>query len=83
MKAQEIKVLIANAEALYGGFYRCPTTGRVVECVAGDDKVICGCGKSNPRCLHERTEQTATHVVRFLDSATSAEWVAQQYPDAK
>lgn len=65
------------AEALYDGFVRCPTTGRVVEVMKGDDKVMCGCGRSNPKCQAERTEMTGTHVVAFMSRATVDEYLEQ------
>ena len=68
----------ALALALFGGFYRCPTTGRIVEALPDDDKVVCGCGQSNPRVPAERTEQTATHIIRFLERATVDDYLAQR-----
>ena len=57
--------------------WRCPTTGRVIEGLLGDDKVLCRCGRSNPAVPTERTERTGVHVKRFLAPATEAEWLAQ------
>lgn len=65
-------------EAMWGGFYRCPTTGTIIEALPGDDKVLCGCRRSNPLVPTERTEQTATHIVRFLDRATTDEYLDQR-----
>lgn len=62
--------------------FRCPTTGRVVEGFEGDDKLLCRCGRSNPRIPDERTEQTGTHIVRFLDRATPDEYLDQIAADA-
>lgn len=59
-------------------FYKCPTNGTILEKMRGDDKVLCGCGKSNPRVPREGTEQTATHMVRFLDRATVDEYMEQE-----
>jgi hypothetical protein len=56
----------------------CPTTGRVIEGLPWDDKVLCGCGRSNPEVPQERTAQTGTHIKRFLKPATEAAWLAQR-----
>lgn len=63
------------AAVLWGGFYYCPTDGRVLAALKGDDKVLCSCGKSNPRVPSERTGETGTHIVRFLETATAEEFV--------
>lgn len=65
------------ANLLYGGFYRCPTTNRVLPALHGDDKVLCNCRKSNPECRQEETERTGVHIIRFLKSATVADYVKQ------
>lgn len=74
------------AEAMWGGFYYCPTTGRIIEALPGDDKAICSCRRSNPTVPSERTEQTWTHVVRFLTHATTDAYLdqcAQDESDAR
>lgn len=76
MTARELK--IARARLFYGGFYKCPTTGRIIEGLRGDDKVLCACRRSNPRVPQERTEQTGVHIVRFLDLATAEDYVDQE-----
>ena len=68
----------AIAKVMWGGFYRCPTTGRIIEALEGDDKVVCNCRRSNPRVLAERTEQTGTHIIRFLDEASVDDYLAQR-----
>lgn len=65
-------------EMMYDGFVRCPTTGRVIEVLTGDDKVICGCGKSNPKCLLEQNERTHTHIVYFMGRATVDDFIHQE-----
>lgn len=65
------------AAFLYGGFVRCPTTGKVLGFLKGDDKVLCHCRQSNPEIPQERTEETGTHIIRFCKSATAAEFVAE------
>lgn len=66
------------ARAMWGGFYRCPTTGRIIEALEGDDKALCSCGRSNPRVPSEETARTGVHIVRFLDVATAEDYVAQR-----
>lgn len=77
---EERAAIRQTAVKLYGadGFYRCPTTGQVIEALPGDDKAICGCGRSNPRCPEERTERTRTHKRRFLVSASVDDWIDQR-----
>ena len=60
------------AKVIWGGFYRCPTTGRILEQLPGDDKVLCSCGTSNPRCP---TEHPGVHVVRFLEQTTAEAYI--------
>lgn len=70
-----------RALLMLGGFYRCPTTGRILEALPGDDKVLCSCGRPNPAAPQERTHQTGTHVVRFLRAASVDEYLAQRDAD--
>jgi hypothetical protein len=77
-QAAERDARIAVLEVLYGGFYYCPTTGRIIEALAGDDKALCGCGVSNPKVPTEQTPLTGVHIVRFLRPATAAAYVAQE-----
>lgn len=63
---------------LYQGFYRCPTNGRVLPALHGDDKVLCNCGRSNPEVPTERTHLTGTHVLRYLAKASVEAFVAQE-----
>lgn len=58
--------------------WRCPTTGLVIEGLIDDDKVMCNCGRSNPRVPDEQTHRTGTHIKRFLEPATEAEWMAER-----
>jgi CDGSH-type Zn-finger protein len=75
---EDRKLLIERARIFWDGFYRCPTTGRILEGMKGDDKVLCRCGRSNPKVPTESTEQTGVHIRRFLASATAEEYVDQQ-----
>ena len=72
----------ALAEAMWGGFVRCPTTNRIIEYLSGDDKVLCRCGRSNPRVPAELTERTGTHIVRFLEAASVDDYLAKRDADA-
>ncbi len=72
---------VALAKIMWAGFYRCPTNGRVLEHLAGDDKVLCNCGRSNPKVPNERTHMTGCHVVRFLAEASPEDYVDQQEAD--
>jgi hypothetical protein len=63
---------------MFGGFVRCPTTGRIIEFLEGDDKALCNCRTSNPKVPVERTEETGVHIVRFLERATALEYVNQR-----
>lgn len=74
----EREILRSRALAMWGGFYRCPTTGHVLEQLPGDDKVICGCGRSNPRVPAEHTEQTGVHIVRSLETASVDAYLDQE-----
>jgi hypothetical protein len=74
---QERQLAAQHAAAMWGGFYRCPTTGRIVEALPHDDKLICHCGRSNPKVPAEGTERTGVHIVRFLQPATALEYVDQ------
>lgn len=60
--------------AALSSFYRCPTTGRVIEGMNHDDKVLCDCGK---------TETPGTHIVSRLRTATAEEFLDQLEQDGK
>jgi hypothetical protein len=65
-------------------FHLCPNTGRVLDGTPGDDKVICGCGKSNPSLVSMGHSEgidrggLVHHVKRFLIAATIADYRAQR-----
>jgi hypothetical protein len=70
---------------LLSDFYRCLNSGRIIEGSKGDDKVICGCGKTNPRVValgHEEGISPGTghvhHIKRFLSPATLEDWEQQE-----
>jgi hypothetical protein len=66
-------------------YYRCPTTGEILESLPGDDKVLCGCGKSNPKIkTREATFGSGgvVHIVSFLEKVPdreAAEWQVKKY----
>lgn len=63
-------------------FVLCPTTGRVITVNPGDDKALCNCRKSNPKCPTERTAETGTHVVAFLTPSNARAFRRQREDDA-
>lgn len=65
------------AELLWGGFYECPTTGRIIEALEGDDKALCACGRSNPSVPAEQTERTGVHIIRFLTRVSTDAYLDQ------
>lgn len=69
------------AEAMWGGFIKCPTTGRIREVLPGDDKALCNCRTSNPRVPEERTAETGVHIARFCEQATVDEYLDQRERD--
>ena len=71
------------ARLMWGGFYVCPTNGRIIEALEGDDKAICRCGVSNPNVAQERTEQTGVHIVRFLTASSVEAYLDQQDREAR
>lgn len=66
------------ALAMWDGFFRCPTTGKILEALPGDDKVLCSCGVSNPAVPQEMTHRTGVHIRRFLQAATVDEYLDQK-----
>lgn len=67
----------ALAEIMFGGFYYCPTNGRVLPALHGDDKALCRCGQSNPKVPTEETPLTRVHIVRFLTPASTDAFLDQ------
>ena len=68
----------AMLELSYGGFVKCPTTGKILEVLKGDDKVLCYCGKSGPREPKGYSERTHTHFVELVEKASVDEFIAQE-----
>ena len=66
---------------LFAGFYRCPTTGRILEALPGDDNVACGCGTSNPRCPREGAERSFTHRIAYLEAVSVDDYLQAGGPD--
>jgi len=58
-------------------FFRCPNTGKVIEGMPHDDKVICYCGRSNPK-VQEAVQGVVHHIKRFLEPASVDEYLAQE-----
>jgi hypothetical protein len=70
--------------------YFCPNSGRVLEGVEGDDKVLCGCGKTNPVVLARSPQVNEVspgggthHVRRFLAVATVMDWNTQRMDERR
>lgn len=83
MDENERRRAVSLARFMWGGFYRCPTTGRILTALQGDDKALCSCGLANPRVPEERTERTGVHIVRFLSAATAEEFVDQEVAEGR
>ncbi len=65
-------------EVMGWSFVKCPTTGKILEVLKGDDKVICQCGKSGSKEPKGYTERSSTHFVCFCESATIEEYMSQE-----
>jgi hypothetical protein len=59
-------------------FFICPNTGKVIEGLPGDDKVLCNCGKSNPaaRMPESNANGLITHFVYLLKRVPEGEGLA-------
>jgi hypothetical protein len=70
--------------AMQVSFFRCPNSSRVLMGSNGDDKVMCNCGRTNPRLtaitpMSNEVDPVgghAHHVKRLLVSATVDEYLA-------
>lgn len=68
-------------------YFRCPTNGRVIQGSDHDDKVLCVCGKTNPKLLEvspksiEVHKLVTVHVKRWLSPATVDEYLEQKDRD--
>lgn len=68
----------AAIEAL-ADFWRCPNSGRIIEGMKGDDKVLCNCRKTNPRVAAVgHREAPGVHIKAYLQPATIDEWTQQR-----
>lgn len=63
-----------TASRLFGGFYRCPNLGVIIEALPNDDKVVCCCGIQNPK---SPTEPAGVHRVKFLEAVTVYDYIDQ------
>ena len=59
-------------------YVKCPTTGKILEVMEGDNKVVCFCGKSNPRYPGEDNQRNHTHFVRFLEKVSVDDFNRQE-----
>lgn len=78
MDANTLRLKAQHARIIWGGFYRCPNTQRIIEALHGDDKAQCNCGRSNPRVPQEQTERTGVHIIRFLQSVSAEDYVREK-----
>lgn len=53
----------------FSNYVLCPTTGRTIEGVKGDDKVICNCGPA--------MERGGTHIVSLCRPSTVEQWMKE------
>lgn len=69
----------ALAEAMCD-FFRCPNNGRVIDGMKHDDKVMCACGRSNPKARNPEgiTGGIVHHAKVYLERATAREWIEQK-----
>jgi hypothetical protein len=59
--------------------FRCPNTGRIIEGEKHDDKVVCGCGKQNPKTPYrEGISGVVHHVKRYLVTVTVDEYLDEE-----
>jgi len=56
------------ANALWGGFVKCPTTGMTRGYLKGDDKVVCFC---------DGASQPGTHRVSDCEQSDAATWIRE------
>jgi len=76
---------LALASALCD-FHKCPYTERVIDSPKHDDKVLCGCRKTNPRVHavgHSEAVSASSvhHIKRYLNTATAEEFEKQMESD--
>ena len=72
MENDERTYQVQLAKILWGGFYKCPNSPAVLAILPHDDKVLCGCGKPNPKYTRE---PPGHHVASLLEVATAEEFV--------
>lgn len=78
---QERRIQRVMETVMHDRWVVCPTSGRILDVMTGDDKALCGCGRSNPRVPAERTAETGTHIARFCEPSTVDAWLDQFYAD--
>lgn len=59
-----------KASILWGGFFKCPNTGKILAALKYDDKVLCFCEQLNTGRI--------THRIDKLMPATAEEYVKQE-----
>lgn len=72
-------------------FWLCPNSGEVIRSTQGDNKVLCGCGKPNPRHPLAKEDSSAehghggpvTHLKNLLETATVDAFMEQEDRERK
>lgn len=70
-------------------FYRWPNDGSITLTSKEDEKIVCYCGKANPRAPREVQKreqvdpQIAVHFIRYLKKATRREYFAKARRERK
>lgn len=74
-----------------GDFWKCPNSGRILEGMKGDDKVMCGCARQNPKLpiphhggTYEHGHENGgpiCHIKKFLDPSTVDDFLTQEDRD--
>lgn len=65
-------------------FWRCPATNRVLQGHDHDDKVLCGCGSTNPKLIAASPKSVevhggvTVHVKKYLTPATVDDFIEQK-----
>jgi len=76
MTRAEQKIFVEATSDLF----RCPNSGKIIDGEPGDDKVVCPCGKQNPKTPYREatTACVVHHVKRYLEPATADEYLDQE-----
>jgi hypothetical protein len=82
LSSRQRRFLLATAD-----FWFCPTTGKIILGLQWDDKVMCGCGKPNPKVARYESGRgmigtyygfIGCHIKAFLEAADVDAYEAQE-----